>query len=225
MSFFSSTFFQPIEFQQLEHEKRFKFTVILILILITVFVVSLFVVAQIIEPGALFKKLNFLTGEPVDRVEVDDVTKLCAIFILFPAGVTALAMITSEICAWVKRPASTIVHPVCSAGFIVNSIPFFSLNTSIVLAMVVRVVAIVFFEFFVSFWLTHSVIITTIFATNKLARKHVATRLRQHIDTFTIGGNSTVHPVVTIVVLPIRSLIRDAQTPNTNANTNTNKAG
>ena len=50
-------------------------------------------------------------------------------------------------CAHVMRPASTIIHPVCSVGFIVNNIPFFSLNFSMVLGIVGQLVSGVFFEF------------------------------------------------------------------------------
>ena len=135
----------------------------------------------------------------------DDITKLSTTFFIFSGGITALAMTISEICAWVMRPASTFVNPVCSTGFIVNSIPFFTLNTSIVLAMVVRVVTNIFFGRVVPFWLINSVVITAIFLTNKLARAHVQSRLQQQIDTLTIGGNNTVHPAFLIAVLPIRS--------------------
>ena len=50
----------------------------------------------------------------------------------------------------------TIIHPVCSAGFIVNKIPFFSLNFSIVLGIVVQLVTGVFFDFPVPLWLRNS---------------------------------------------------------------------
>ena len=109
----------------------------------------------------------------------------------------------------VMRPALTITQPVCSDGFTVNNIPFFSLNFSIVLGIVVQLVTAVFFEFLVPFWLHTSVIVATILATNKGARKHVALRLRQKIATFTIGGNNTVHPNVEIALVPLG----DAPTP------------
>ena len=210
MSFFSSTFFQPIEFQQLEHEKRFKFILIVILILITVFVVLLFVLAQIIEPGALFKNVYFLTGDMVEVETSNDKFNTGALFILFSSGITTLTMVTSEICAWIKRPASTINHPVCSPGFIVNHISFFTLNMSIGFGLVVMVV-LVFLEYVAPFWFPAAVV-TTIFVTNQGARAHVAQRIRQQIDTFTIGGNNTVHPVVSIALVPFRSPIRETPT-------------
>ena len=82
-------------------------------------------------------------------------------------------MVTSEVCAHVMRTVSTINLPVCSPGFIVNYIPFFILNFSIVLAIVMHMVA-------------------AVFLTNRGTRTHVASRLQQHIDTFTIGGNNAV---------------------------------
>ena len=159
--------------------------------------------AQIIEPGVVFRRVYFFTsGVLVERD--DSLARLTAIFFVYSAGLTVLAMLTSEICAWAMRPASQIVHPVCSPGFIVNNIPFFTLNICIVLAIVLQVVAAVFGGFLIPFWLTFSAVATTILVTNKLARKHVASRLRQQIDTFTIGGNNTAHPVVSIAVLPLR---------------------
>ena len=138
--------------------------------------------------------------------------KLTTIRIIFSHGITVLAMVISEVSAHVMRPPSTISHPVCSPGFIVNNIPFFTLNISIVLAIVVHVVAGVFFELQVPFWLNISVAITIILVTNKGARTHVASRVRQRIDTFSIGGNNTIHPVVSIALVPLRSETGDAPT-------------
>ena len=165
--------------------------------------------ALIIEPGFLFRGMIFLTGEMLDEPEVG---KAYLVFLLFSNAVTAFVMVTAEICACIKRPASTIIHPVCSVGFIVNHIPFFTLNSSIVLILVVQTVTVVNFEFQSLFWLNLSAVITGIFVTNKGARAHVATRLRQQIDSFTIGENNTVHPVVEIALVPLRSLADSAPT-------------
>ena len=134
------------------------------------------------------------------------------IFFLFGNTVTALAMVIAEICACVMRPASTIIHPMCSVGFVVNNIPFFTLNFSIVLILMVQTVTMVFFEFLAPFWLNISAVITTILVTNKGARAHVALRLRQRIDSFTNGGNNTVHPIAEIALVPLRSLAGSAPT-------------
>ena len=121
-------------------------------------------------------------------------------------------MVTAEICAYAMCPSSTIVQPVCVVGFIINNIPFFTLNFSIVLLLVVQIVTRVFFEVQAPFWFSVSALVTTIFVTNKGARAHVATRLRQQIDSFTIGGNNTVHPAVEIALVPLRSLAGSAPT-------------
>ena len=72
-----------------------------------------------------------------------------------------------------------------------------------VFAIVGQLVSGVLFEFVQPFWLHMSVVVATILATNKGARKHVSSRLRQHIDSFTIGGNNAVHPVVEIALVPL----------------------
>ena len=202
-------FLQPIEFTQIEHEKQFKFVFKGLFILITVWVVLSFVLAQIIAPGALFARVDFLTGDMLVKPEVG---KAHSMNLLFGNVATALAMITAEISACIKRPASTIIHPVCSVGFIVNHIPFFTLNFSIVLSLVVQSTTMVFFGFQSPFWFNFNVCLTSILVANKGARAHVATRLRQQIDSFTIGGNNTVHPVVEIALVPLRSLTGSAPT-------------
>merc|ERR1719234_1275627 len=127
---------KPIEFTQIEHERRFKLVLKGIFILITACVILLFVWAQIFEPGALFnfRETNFLTG---GMLYEPDAIKAYFVFLLSGNAATALAMITAEICACIMRPASTIIQPVCSIGVIVNSIPFFTLNMSIVMILIV----------------------------------------------------------------------------------------
>ena len=74
-----------------------------------------------VYPGGLFRGIHFLTGDMSDKPEDG---KLHFMFLLFGKAVTALPMmVTAEICACVMCPASTIIHPVCSVGFIVNHIP------------------------------------------------------------------------------------------------------
>ena len=195
-----------MEFAQIDHEKYFKFVMRGLFILITVWNVLLFMLAEIIEPGALYARVGFLTGDMLVEQEY--------YLIILGNVVTGLAMVTAEICACVMklRNASTIIHPVCSVEFIVNHIPFFTLNFSIVLVLVVQTVTVVFFEFRAPFWLNASVVLTTILVTNKGARAHVATRLRQQIDSFTIGGNNANHQVVEIALVPLRSLAGPAPT-------------
>ena len=102
--------------------------------------------------------------------------KLHMMFLLSGNAVTAFAMATAELCACVMRPASTNIHTfapldssstiiqpaVCLVGFIVNNIPFFTLNVSIVLLMIVQMVTMVFFEFSSPLWLNISAVITSL---------------------------------------------------------------
>ena len=210
------TFLQPIEFNQIEHERRFKFVLKGIFILITVCVVLLFVWAHVTDPGAFFVRIYFLTEDVFQskwiQLDETEVGKAYLVFLLFGNAATALAMVTAEICACVIRPVSTIIQPVCSVGFIVNNIPFFTLNFSFALIIVLHTVTMVFFGYQAPFWLNLNVFLTSILVTNKGARAHVATRLRQQIDSFTIGGNNTVHPVVEIALVPLRSLSEYAPT-------------
>ena len=182
------------------------------MILITVYIASFFLLAHLIEPGAVLERVHFLSGNLFDPEDSESkflltssisIAILATMFLVFSSSLAAFAMVTSEICARVMRPASTIIHPVCSVGFIVNSIPFFSLNFSLVLGIVGQIVSGVFFGFVQPFWLHMSMVVAMILATNKGARKHVATRLRQQIDSFTIGGNNAVHPVVEIPLVPL----------------------
>ena len=68
--------------------------------------------------------------------------------ILIIRGITAIVMIASEFCAQIMRPvnASTAGNPVtlCSLSFIVNNIPFLSLNSSIALVLGLQVTLHVF---------------------------------------------------------------------------------
>ena len=141
-----------------------------------------------------------------------EVGKAHLMVLLFGNGATALVMVIAEIYAYVMRPASTTIQPMCSVGFIVNHIPFFTLNFSIGLILIVQTVTVVFFGIQVPFWFYIGAVPPCILVTNKGARAHVATRLRQQIDSFTIGGNNTVHPAVEIALVPLRSLTGSAPT-------------
>ena len=73
-----------MEFTQIDHEKCFKFVLTGLFILITVWVVLMFVLAQIIEPGAFFG-VGFLTGDMLVEPEYYQ--------IIFGNVVTALAIV------------------------------------------------------------------------------------------------------------------------------------
>ena len=54
-----------------------------------------------------------------------------------------------------------------------------------------------------------SAVLTTLLVSNKKARKHVLLRLRQKIDAIAIGGNNTVHPVLSIALAQVRDQMDD----------------
>ena len=140
---------------------------------------------------------------------------LFATFIVF-VGITALAMITSEICAHIMRPSASpeLVPPLCAPGYVVINIPFFSLNLSIVLVILVSIFVRFFFVVAVPPWLLVSALLTAMLATNQMARKHVALRMRQQLDRIIIGRNNirrykTVEHIVSVALVPLAGHRRD----------------
>ena len=176
--------------------------------MITVYVFAIFELANIIEPGAVFKsacmplfmQAYLLNGDPCLAGYVIPRS------FLFTFGITAIAIAIAEVCARIMRPAyaSTTGNPlsVCSPSFIVNNIPFVSLNSSIALGLGLQV-TLQFLKLDKPPWYQlqiPSLLLIAILATNKLARKHVVLRLRQYFDVVTIGGHNVVstYNVVTI---------------------------
>ena len=178
---------------------------------ITLYVVLIFTLAHIYEPWGLFHK-EFLCV----NIEKDIEAKiLFATFIVF-VGITALAMITSEICAHIMRPSASpeLVPPLCAPGYVVINIPFFSLNLSIVLVILVSIFVRFFFVVAVPPWLLVSALLTAMLATNQMARKHVALRMRQQLDRIIIGRNNirrykTVEHIVSVALVPLAGHRRD----------------
>ena len=114
---------------------------------------------------------------------------------------TALSMIGSEIIARFSRrlqPISTNPSPT-----IINAIPFSTLNISIALTIVVNIILTILGLNVVN-GIQLSVVLAALLATNKKARKHLRIRLRQNLDSFTVGRSSKVAPVVSIALVPIR---------------------
>ena len=115
--------FQPAEFSQIEHEKRFKSIAKGLAIVITVNAISYCILAHYIEPEVFLREVPLLDGDTTTE----------AVSLIIPrimVCVTAIVMVTSEVCAHIMRllyPASTSVIPlipVCSVGFVANNIPF-----------------------------------------------------------------------------------------------------
>ena len=93
------------------------------------------------------------------------------------------------------------------------------LNLAIVLGIIVIIIRDVVFNAFGASGIPISAVLTTLqnLVSNKKARKHVfLLRLRQRIDVFSIGGNNTVHPVVSIALVRVRDQM-DESAPRHNA--------
>ena len=54
-----------------------------------------------------------------------------------------------------------------------------------------------------------SAVLTTLLVSNKKGQKHVLLRLKQKLDVIAIGGNDTVHPVLTISLSQERDQMDD----------------
>ena len=129
---------------------------------------------------------------------------------LVSLGVTALIMLISIACgvyaSWgVTKPPTP--HP--PTALIRNNIPFSILNLAIGLGIVVSIVLNVSISFQGVNGLPLSSVLMAILLQNKKARKHVALRLRQLIDRFTVGGNNSVSPIVSIALV-VRAQVEDS---------------
>ena len=189
--------FQPTEFNQLEHEKRFKLVFKGLMIVITLCVGLFFVLLHFLEPGSLSKWGAMQTSGVVaagDDSGVETMFPLLTVGVFL--GLTAFVMAVSDIFARVMmQPAPAAIHPVaCSVGFFTNNIPFLTLNFSIVIGIFVNIVMIHLFNAFGAYGVQISAILTVFLVTNKKARNHVKLRLQQKFDSFTVGGTNSVHP-------------------------------
>ena len=130
--------------------------------------------------------MPILAGVDASQLE-DDMATLRVSFFFHRAmlGLTAVVMVTSEVCAAIMRPASTGVitpqtHPValCSVGFVTNNIPFLSLNISIVLGMLANIALNIVGYTNGATGIQFSAILACLLVSNKKARKHVMLRMR-----------------------------------------------
>ena len=79
-----------------------------------------------------------------------------------------------------------------SMGGITNSLPFSSLNISFALGVVLHIlVNVVFEEPIIHHGVLMSVMLPSLLATNRKAKKHLATRLWQHKESLTVGRNKS----------------------------------
>ena len=133
-------------------------------------------------------------------------------FHLTSSGVTVLFVIGSEIVARFSRrsqptPANmnTTFHN--NQALIINPLPFSTLNIAIALKIIVNIILNIF-RLSVLNGSQLSLVLLALLVTNKKARKHLRNRLRQNMDSFTVGRSSRVGPVVSIALvnLPTRNL-------------------
>ena len=189
--------FQPTQFNQLEHEKRFKLVFKGLIIVITICVVAFFAVLNLLEPGSLLTNWGPMQTSGVVATKKDDLETTFPFLTLGVSwGLTALVMATSDVFARVIVPAPTAISPVtCTVGFVTNNIPFLTLNFSIVIGIFVNMVMIVFFNAFGAHGVQISAVLTVFLVTNRKAKNHLKLRLQQKFDSFTVGGTNLVHPV------------------------------
>ena len=123
-------------------------------------------------------------------------------------------MAGSELSARLMHPKSTAIHPLPGPAdhvvVIKENIPFSSLNLSIVLVIIVIIVRDAVFNAYGARGIPISAVLTTLLVSNKKAQKHVLLRLRQKLDVIAIGGNNTVHPVLTISLSQVRDQMDDS---------------
>ena len=120
------------------------------------------------------------------------------------ATLTVLFMIGSDIFVrFSRRSQPTPAN--ASTSTIINTIPFSTLNISIALTVVVNMIMSMFGATMVN-GMQSSLILAALLVTNRKARKHVRIRMRQNIDSLTIGrlSSNRVEPAVSIALVPIR---------------------
>ena len=133
-------------------------------------------------------------------------------FHLTSGGVTGLFMIGSEIVASFSRrsqpiPANTNTTFNNNQALIINPLPFSTLNIAIALKIIVNIILNIF-RLSVLNGSQLSLVLLALLVTNKKSRKHLQIRLRQNMESFTVGRSSRVGPVVSIALvnLPTRNL-------------------
>ena len=133
-------------------------------------------------------------------------------FHLTSSGVTVLFVIGSEIVARFSRrsqpnPANTNTTFNNNQALIINPLPFSTLNIAIALKIIVNIILNIF-RLSVLNGSQLSLVLLALLVTNKKARKHLRIRLRQNMESFTVGRSSRVGPVVSIALvnLPTRNL-------------------
>ena len=94
-----------------------------------------------------------------------------------------------------------------SSPTITNTIPFSTLNISIGLALLANLTMRIFAKVAQVNGLLISLLLVGFILTNKKARKHLRHRLRQKIDTFTIGRGNSIQPVVSVALVQLPAVV------------------
>ena len=168
------------------------------------------------HPSVLGKPpfVAFLMGEKGSN------SHLITYFHITAASLTVLFMTGSAV--FVRFSRRSTPTPANAPTTIVNTIPFSNLNTSIALTIAVHIISNMLGVTLVM-GVHGSLILATLLSTNKGARKHLQHRLRQNVDSLTIGrsvnlrlhlsqkmeslgiGRShRVEPAVSVALVPIR---------------------
>ena len=120
------------------------------------------------------------------------------------AGLALVFLFCSDIfvrCCHRPEPAQ-----VNSSPTITNTIPFSTLNISIALTLLAILAKRIFAKTQVN-GLPISLLMVGFILTNKKARKHLRHRLRQKIDTFTIGRGNSIQPVVSVALVQLPAVV------------------
>ena len=170
------------------------------MVLNTLYTVVIILLARTVDGDGLHQERGPLLTDKL--LQESSTAKLLLMMFIFFLLITALVMVTSEICAHTMRPpVTTIAQQSCSPNFIVNPIPFFSLDICVVLVFVKLIFVRFLFETTVPPWLLFCGLLIAILATNAKARKHLALRLRQKVAIMTVGRHNTVHPIISVALV------------------------
>ena len=129
-------------------------------------------------------------------------TTLASWFLRGSLGVTALSILTSIACGvYANWGFLTTPTPNPPNALVQVNIPYSTLHLTIAFGIVVHIVLNIFFNFEGANGFFMSTVLLGFLLCNKKARKHVRLRFRQLIDRFTIGGNNSVGPIVSLALV------------------------
>ena len=187
LTFPSSTFIQPAEFNALNHEKKFKFILAGIFVFIILNVSALFFcILYFGQPGALFEiDVLHLTG---DAQEAGNRTTLVLWIFRGSVGVTLLSIVTSCAFGFYANWGFVTPTPNHKNALLQVNIPFNTLHQAITLGFVIAIV----FNHRGAGGLFGTALLLCFFFCNREAKQHVALRLRQLIDRFTVEPIATI---------------------------------